>query len=406
MPRKSRVPPSRLAWYATILMVAGPAFMLVLGVSIAGAFRTARPAIALAWAPLDAGARAAAAGRLVMADRSAEGRNQAAALAIDAIRRDPTQVPAVRSLALAAGDSDHARVLMAHSQRLSRRDQLTQLWYIQRMLGRDPAVITHFDIALRTSSRNRNTIMPLLVLASGDPRLVAPLRGLLSDRPDWWLPFLRQLAETGQTPRAMVMLTRGMLDPDVAEQREVFEALLQRLIAMNEFDLAFAVYREASRSAAEPMLVRDSVFETFGAYPPFDWEFRREPDLWADRQAGAAGASGSALRVAAFNGRSGDAARQLIRLAPGQYRLAAVVGDLPERSFDRPAFRVACAGPGGGSLLDARPAGSGGVASRVSATFSVPAGCRWQWLSIFIAGQGPQSDTGPWIDNLTIARMS
>ncbi|MEA1014472.1 hypothetical protein [Sphingosinicella sp. LY1275] len=396
-----------------IAVVAAAAFVLVLKVSVAGAYRDSDPARALKWYPSDADAKARAAAQIVAAD-PAEGRERAIALAQDALARDPTRVIAVRALGYAAdaGEaSQWANLLMEKAHWLSRRDQPTQLWLVKEHYrrGDHAGMVRHFDIASRTSDRSWVQLFPIMIAATADPRVHAQIARTLSEKPNWWRDFVAELVSKGPELPLVVSLVRDRLDPDVPEERAIIVTLLQRLTNAREFGLAWSVYSEAvgMPAASRESLVRDGGFEAASALAPFEWSLGHDPDLAAARQVRGDLESGVVLSLLASNGRSGEVARQLVRLPGGAYRLEADVGQVPQTMFERPLLKIVCAdGISANTLIALRPNAPSEAVQRIRGNFTVPGGCQWHWLTVQVGGDGPVRDSPPWIDNVVIRRTS
>ncbi len=392
-----------------ILIVAGAALTLVLPVTIAGVFRDANPSRALRWSPADAGATANLAGQVLASGPSPQIREVVRAAAVSALRRDTTIVAAYRILGLtadAAGDQAAAARFFAAAERTSRRDQATQAWLIMHHFraGDAERTIRHFDTALRTSTRNLPTLLPLLVRVSESPVMVPGLRRLLQSRPSWAVDFAASLIRGGRPLEHVVFLTRGLLDPAKADQAELVQTLMTRLTQENRNDLAWSVYREHRPESRPPAELRDAGFEQGGALPPFDWALTDDLGLSALRQARPDG--GNALQLSASNGRSGEVAQQLVRLPPRRYRVQLEMAEIPADIAQRPTLSVRCAGSGAQTLIDLRPSTAGEAPRRVAGDFSVPPGCVWQWVSLHAADQGTSAATAPWVDNIAIAPIS
>jgi hypothetical protein len=399
---------------APILVAAGLVFLLVASVSVAGAFRRASPLIALTWAPADAGARAQLASRIAGSnDASSQSQRQAMALAADALGRDPTNVVAVRTIGLvsdAAGERGRTASLMATAERMSRRDQPTQLWMItfHGRRGDMRRMIHHFDIAMRTSNRSWEELIRLMVAMTADPSILAPLRARLVSRPGWFFPFVDELGTRGPSPDHAVMLIRGLLRPDNPAERAYLANFVTQLATRGNYDLAWAVYADArpQHATRTRFAVRNGGFEAVDQFAPFEWQLAQEDELGAFRQPSPDGREGMVLAVIAANGRSGQVARQLVGLRPGRYRLRAEMGAVPATAFDRPRINVTCADAQARTLLALRSSTGHSDIGRVGGDFSIPADCAWQWLTIHVAGQGPKADVSPWVDNLAIVEAS
>ncbi|MGE3396606.1 MAG: hypothetical protein AB7H79_06860 [Sphingomonas sp.] len=388
-----------------LLAVGAIAFALVLSVSTAGVLRNVYPATALKWSPWDAGASANLAALVQSSDPSPAAQEAVRATAIAALRRDVTMVPALRVLGLAAdaaGDQATALRFFTAAERTSRRDQATQAWLIMYHFNRgDPErTMRHFDTALRTTNRNLGTLLPLLVRMSMDRRMVPRIRRLLEPRPNWGFDFVSYLVRNGQPLEHVTFLTRGMLDADDPTQANLVRRLIARLVEADRLDLAWSVYQE-HQPAARAANLRNGGFEAGGTFAPFDWELVDDIGLAAVPQARAG--SGNALVLSASSGRSGQVARQLIRLPPRSYRMQLDAAAVPADPAQRPRISIQCAGASASTLLEVRLPRAGEAPVRVAARFAVPAGCRWQWLSVQAVDQGAGGAMEPWIDNVVIA---
>jgi tetratricopeptide (TPR) repeat protein len=374
---------------------------VVFQVSAAGAFQYVYPFQTLALAPRNAIANANMAARLQVAGRQSEAR----ILAYAALERDPTSVVALRTLGLADeadGNLARAAQMIGLAQALSRRDLPTQLWQITHAIRRGDfeAAVGHFDIAMRTSTAGENQLIPILVAATGDQRVLPPLARLLDRNPSWKLAFLNQLAALGPRPDHVVRLTLGRLDPAVPEEKEAIRSLIDRLAGTEQFNLAWALYHSVNRGD-DPAVLRDGDFESPETYPPFDWSFADDPDLSALRTPPPNGAPGNVLSLIVRNNRTGSVARQLVRLAPGTYQLEFEIGNVPAAAADRPVINLACSGRPD-PVLAVRPERAGDSPQRIGRSFTIPANCPWQWLAINISGGGSDVSSNPWIDNLSI----
>jgi len=383
--------------------------VLTLQVSVAGVSRGGgRPQLALQAAPFDAAARTKLATLLVEAD---ETKPEARELALDAIRRDPIQPAALRVLAQSLDPAkdrsgNAAMALIEQSQRLSRRDVATQMWLIDHYsrLGDVEAAVRQIDVVLRSSETARPAVFPVLELAGSDPRGRRIVMRTLARKPNWARPFAAYAAQAGPNLEFAVEITAPLLDSSKRDDRDWYQALMNRLVQGGRLDLAWDIYRQRglAPAGAAASTVRNGGFENAEDGSPFDWYFAQESELWSSRDR-IEGGDGLVLELAAYNGRSGDVAHQYIRLAPGPHRLRARLGEVPAERRERPEIRLECVSAGGGMRLATLiPERAGAAPSELSATFAVPSNCRFQIISIRIAGDGPLKDRLPWIDNLRI----
>ena len=391
---------------ASICLFGCLAAAVALKVSVAGVFAESRPATALAWTPDNALAQSSMATRLLAADLVPDGRR----LALLSMARSPVNIAALRNLATAAGAvGEHASEarLFSLANRMSRRDRSTQIWLIRQAFqnGDYDGAIHSFDIAMRTSARATEYLAPIVVAATADRRTLPPLATALARNPDWRTDLLRALVYAGPNLEHVALLIRGRLDPSAPADREALQTFLNRLVQQERFDLAWIVYQSAvpGRGSAVAAL-RNGDFEQSGGFVPFDWSLTDEGDLLAVRGARPDGRPGAALSLVARNNRAGPLARQLIRLAPGRYRIVFEAGSIPASPADRPRLTLGCA-TGGQVLGELRPAAAGETAQRVVGSIVIPQACRWQWLTISLNSGDASGDIDPWIDNLAIQTL-
>lgn len=351
--------------------------------------------------------RAARANRLAQPGASAAQLARAEELARGALRLSPVSVPAVRALADAAalrGDLPRADRLFAYSERLSRRDLLTQMWLIEERVrhGDVGGALVHYDRALKTSLRARAVLFPVLVGAAADPVIARGLGLYLSRGAAWGPDFLAVMAEApAGSPDALGrLLLAARLRPDVAAQRGPLGAGVARLVATGRYGAAYAAYARAVKAPRVAAPVRDGGFEADPLLPPFDWSLAAEGDLSASREPAVGGGTELVLRAA--NGRGGELARQLTLLRPGRYRLALTASRAGRDPVARAAVTIACAA-GGGELV--RVPLSSAARMRLGGVFAVPAGCPAQWVVIAApAGlsEGEGAGDPPTADDLSI----
>ena len=290
---------------------------------------------------------------------------------------------------------------------LSRRDRPTQLWFIAYYDRQqdEVAFVRQFDVALRSSESNLEELLPVLVSATAEPRILPPLRAVLAKRPPWALTFMVQMISFGPDLDTVVSLTRGHLDPKDDYQRVLIQALIDRLVTAREFDLAAQVFSDAAPET-KAAGVWGGDFESETEFAPFGWDLTDEEELFAVRALRPGDDANYALQLTAFNAKTGTVARQLLRLDAGAHRLQGETGAIPAEAYARPRVRISCAGrEPGAPLLEVVPA-AGSAPKRFGSQFRVPAGCGWQWLTIDLAGQGAEPEQSPWIDDLAIRAVS
>ena len=152
------------------------------------------------------------------------------------------------------------------------------------------------------------------------------------------------------------------------------------LATIGEFETARRLSAEltgGSRAAQNGNLVQNSDFSRSPLLPPFDWQLATTGSLGSTIDPGA-----KTLSVSAIGGARGSAARQLVRLLPGRYRLHwSLASDMPLPAGALSA-RIECAEEGVKSIpIEAVPI----VTGKQTRTVEIPDGvCSWYWLSLFV----------------------
>ncbi len=392
---------------ALIVIVALIALIGTVRSTVAGVFRNPAPAIALKFDGGDAMAKANLATSLAVTEQPAANAARIEQLSREALASEPLSVVAMRNLAVAADlkrDPKQARALLDAAERLSRRDQLTQLMLIEAFsaAGDVPGTLRHYDIAMRATRQTRQILIPNLVKAADDPALVEPIAALVARRaPQWWADFMLVLIDTGQLDTATKIATR-VLDPRVPNERQFLARLIGRNADAKRYDLAWAGYVRAAPGAARadaPVLRRD--FLPAHPLPPFDWQLSDDPAMSAQPVAGEG--NGGRLELTASDGRAGEVARQMIRLPAGTYQVAARFGNVPAAMTVRPRVTLTCAKPQDSQLAEIRPDRGGAGPIEAAARFSVPVGCEWVWLGVTLADSG-RTDALPWVEAIRVER--
>lgn len=373
-----------LAWFAV-------------SVSIAAASRTGAPELALRFASHDAVAAGNQAYGLIEQGADAAGIRRARSLAVMALRRDPTVIPAYRTLGLLAdadGRRGTARRIFSATETLSRRDFPVELWLIDDRVQADDVAgaLVHFDRALRTSRLAEPVLIPILVRATEDSRLLGPIGRLLIASPEWRKPYFLALYNGGKASENIARLLESVGN---LEERKLFAA---RLASEKRFAAAAALFARAGGDLHSS--VRGPYFDAQpGDFLPFDWEFVNSDGVSAEARA--TGSDGKkALDFSVRGGRRSDIARQLLALKPGNYAIATEASGAWPRDA-APTWTMTCASEAGPVLSTlALTAGTGFAPGKAS--FTVPAGCAYQWLRLQNAPYDDSQDVDGTVGFVTI----
>lgn len=333
-------------------------------------------------------------------------------LASMALRRDATQPLARVALGLLAGlegQQPRARAQFLAAERASRREATTQLWLIEDRVsaGDINGALLHYNRGLSSSRAAGQLLLPVLVAAAAAQAEVArPLAAMIATRPLWWPDLIRNLIDLRGAPVAQfrTLVAPLHLDPRDPRERALLAGTIQRLVQGGATGDAVALYAQAlgRRALAQPL--RDGGFESDPVLPPFDWDIIDDNGRTAVIES-RDGSRGRALTIQSGEGKGGAVARQLMRLAPGSYRLSIVAGEIAGDELARPAVAVACGAADAAPMMMLRiPVTQ--APRPFSLAFAVPPGCTTTWLTIMAGSSLNGSDTAPWIDTIEVQGAS
>lgn len=241
-------------------------------------------------------------------------------LALKALRRDPTVLPAVQALGLiagSAGDMKSAATLLAYAEQLSRRNLQTHLWAIEYRVAQGDVVgaLDSYDRALRTSIAARDILFPVLGSAASDPTVAWQLAKRLGRRPLWYDAFLWFVGSDPQVqPTTAVRLFTMANRAGAPLQSAALSALISRSLDIQQYDAAWAAYA-LLRPGADRSHVRDPGFRHLPDIPAaFDWTLASDGSIQAQNDSGY-------LEVEAGSGTTGIAVQQRQMLPAGHYQL-------------------------------------------------------------------------------------
>jgi len=358
--------------------------------------------------PIDARAQASKASELIAADLKVSTLERADGLSRAALRREPVNVAAARAQTLIAAARGQERQTLAwarYAEGLSRRDFGVQTMLIELAVARGdvPGALIHYDRALRTRKAAGDVLFPVLFGAASDPNVLPALTAMLGRRPEWWYDFTVKWQT--QSPPVEPLFTILMAErPDVSVPRERMLAIaaMRQMVTAGRIDLAARLHdRIAPAGTPRAGTFVDGRFDSGHDLAPFAWDITSEGDL-----GGAVERRGepprSALTIDVSGDRSGTVAQQLVRLAPGRYRLALRVGELSTDGIV-PGVSILCVGST--EPLAEQRLGAAGPSVR-TLSFEIPGNCSAQ--TVRISGTAGENDSlpRPWITDLTMRRLN
>lgn len=387
----------------TILVLGCVALWIATGITLDLAFAKSATGLAHAIWPAGTAPKVAAGvnllGELPIPPTRAD---QERAILREAVLREPVNAQGLAVLATLddyRGDSGHARTLFRLSEMASRRNTLAQFWLIEDAVrrGKVEEAVLHYDRAMRISGDATKVLLPILIHASSDPRILKALLPKLAQRPSWWSGYLDQLATDGDNTVVMSSALR-VAPPDLNSEngRYLAENLLQRMVALNDGRGAIEAANRLEGHAGATRSLQGGDFEATGNILPFAWRLKDETNIRAYRDNVPTGTLG--LRVETGAGVSGLVAQQLIGLAAGHYSLQGIAGNVSGDMTARPAIDLACSDGKRFAHFVLPPSADKG--SRFRFVFDVPAvSCEVQSIQLSTA---PAVDTSIWLDNLAI----
>jgi hypothetical protein len=206
------------------------------------------------------------------------------------------------------------------SSKVSRRDLLTQIWLVESSVQNDniSQALKHYDIALRSSKRSEELLFPILRNAVADDEVQRHLSPYVKQGAPWILGFLDSALRNGTAPDVIARLIRraGGLPKDM--RYKVYETwMLDRFVALGDPQAAKALF--LTLNGAYPSTLTTLDFSWRNREPrfaPLTWSLQRLPEIGAEFSSKA---SANAFHAYVTSGHSGDAARKVLFLRPGEY---------------------------------------------------------------------------------------
>lgn len=370
------------AWaYRALLIVPGALALsyLTAAVSLANIAGETAPLTALRLYPIHGPSLAAAAA----GDLTAGQATQARGLAQNAIRQSPLTPTAFSTLGLLAqakGDDKKAAELMSTAFGFSRRELATTMWLIEASVRNDnvPQALRYYDVALRTSPRAKDILLPTLVKSASSAWMIPYLGATLQRVPPWSSDFADLLLAADVPPENKVMLA-DQLRNTVAFGPPFRQELVSKLAGQQQFTLAAQVAGVAP--GYDRRLLHAFALPAGGG--PFEWKLASAYHVDASFEGQG---SDQSLKVSTDADFAGPAAKILLLLGSGQYRLESALSAVPAGGVGA-AWTLQCATSSQAAIgkfsLTVRP---------VSAQFTVPTGCAAQWLTLTLGASSSTSE--------------
>ena len=321
-----------------------------------------------------------------------------------ALARSPFNPTAMRQLGLLADLEPATKAggrYFAVAEGMTRRDLANQMALIGHAIERQdiPAILRHYDRALRVFPNVNAALFPSLVNASSDPRVRAELRRFAGS--PWFVAFLGQLIQSDNAPQALgEFLTQLRPQLPVKAGDHLASMLLVRLLETSQYGAARDWISRASPARAA-MLDRLG-FDTGTTDPAFGalaWSFDE-----SDAIAIALTKAGT-LEIQLAAGRHEIVAKRMTILPPGNYSFRQTLSHEASKPNARVTWSLRCLTPAIQPSLWSLETANGTGAQRLDSRIEIPRGCLAQAWTLSAASSGTGEPASAWITDLTLSKL-
>lgn len=307
-----------------------------------------------------------------------------------ALRRQAHNATAIRLLGYVAdsrGDRQAARRLIDMAARFSRREFGAQLWLIEDASQKEQLAraLTHYDIALRTTTDSRGILFSTLIDALARQDVREAFTPYVAKAPTWMLDFISQAIAQIENPSNLALVMMAAKNSvRIPEYRDFPNLLLSQLESRGKY----ADYRRYYLSLPEVEMSlltsldmkRSSVTNR---YPSVGWQLFDGVSVGSNF---VIEGSRPGLRLQAYaspNG-SGLVARKLLFLAPGSYTLAVQYTSASAGSGADLTWQIQCLSESG--QVDTTITNRAVIEGKFSTSdgFMINSGCAVQYINLIV----------------------
>ncbi|WP_139375846.1 hypothetical protein [Sphingopyxis flava] len=326
-------------------------------------------------------------------------------LARAAYRAEPLSSTALSLIVATMPEGETRQSLLTQVGDLTRRNSLLNEEQITAaaLRGDDRAFFHWLSRSVLTNNDLRVAYVSAMAEATAREGAVAALTPVIGSAPSWSESYWHQVVQ-----RPASLLNAAKLRIAVAKQpwRQTNVSRWDRALSIEltnrgHFDAARALYEglDLARETRSGNLLSDGGFGRQPELPPFDWQLAVSGTLGAsidDRS--------KSLLVSAISGARGFAARQLVSLPPGNYRLGwSLSASMPITPSPLRA-RVSCA-ESGERAAPIQPISL--TAGQHAKSFIIPESvCRWYWLSIDVVLPDDSAGIDAYFRNISLAQTT
>lgn len=306
------------------------------------------------------------------------------AIAREAYSAEPLSSTALSVIILSLRAGEHRNEMLTFAGKLSRRNGLLNEEQIRlaAVQGDDAAFFRWLSRSVLTNNELRTRYVGAMAEATAREGAVAALAPVVGPNPEWanfyWRQVLRRPASLSNAAQLRLAIAAAPWRQTIIKEAD--QQLVLGLVNRSKFETAHEVFKglRGTKSAQSREILAGGDFAEQPRLAPFDWQLAVSGALGA-----AIDEKQKLLTVSAIGGARGPAARQLINLAPGTYRLSWSLTSSAPIAPQSLVARLDCAERG------VKSAGMITVPLTVGtnvASFSVPdVACRWHWFSVDIS---------------------
>ncbi|MGN6690703.1 MAG: hypothetical protein ACTHJU_07160 [Sphingopyxis sp.] len=303
-------------------------------------------------------------------------------LALKAFRNDPLSVPSIGILALSMTEPAKKQKLLELAGQLSRRSSFVGYELIKSaaVRGDERAFFSWLSRATLTNSDARKVYIGAMADATAREGALEGLLPVLGPDPAWaqyyWNAVNQRATSLRNAAVLRIALTRAPWRQIATKPTD--PVLVGQLATNNDFETAYrlvgALNPRGSSEHSSALLV-NADFSRAPIFPPFDWALASSGNLGASIDA-----AERQLVISAIPGAYGAAARQLIRLKPGNYEFGWKLSSNEPLAKGSLAASLRCADAGQELALQPVDLAVG----EHRHIFVVPSSskCQWFWMGI------------------------
>ena len=290
---------------------------------------------------------------------------------------DPDPFLVQATVVATAGDGASAERLFTEAAARDPRSVLAHYSLADRYLrtGRLSLALDELAVLARLVGSAANEMAEPIAAYALQPGTGPAMRKFFHQAPAYAGPVLAVLAKDPAQAERVMSLTQGfVLPPEASGWKSV---LVQAQIERKDYPRALRAWQRVA--GVGPFAgIYNPGFKLWPAPPPFNWTPVGGTAAMVEP------VPGGGLKLVYYGREDSLLIQQLMVLAPGRYRLAMRIGDIPPRAHGnddgvRLGWQLTCAD--GGPTLASLPL-AGRAPGLIALNFAVPSGCPAQWIAL------------------------